>query len=164
MNLDVFILSTYLLLEQRYFPVSGEKSRGKYDMGCECGRKKQDMHADEDCELSAKLEGAGPIDHDKYHRIVGGCNAGHTPWYTLIILPADNAKCGGALINKFWVLSAAHCFCNRNMPCKKENNKWDPKYDIKDIKVIIITSRSADNVVFRCSLAPTTSPCSRWIR
>ena len=87
MNLDVFILAICILLEQAHLNVIAKKSKGKqYDMGCECGKRKVEAHAEQDCELSAKLEESGPIDHDKYHRIVGGCNAGHTPWYTLFIL------------------------------------------------------------------------------
>ena len=137
MNLDVFILATHILLEQPHCNVIAKKTKGKqYDMGCECGKRKVDAHAEQDCELSAKLEESGPIDHDKYHRIVGGCNAGHTPWYTLFILTENNVKCGGALINKFWILSAAHCFCNEEyMNCNKVKNKWVPDYDITKIKV-----------------------------
>ena len=146
MNLDVFILATYILLDQPHLNAIAKKTKGKqYDMGCECGKRKVDAHAEQDCELSAKLEESGPIDHDKYHRIVGGCNAGHTPWYTLFILTESNVKCGGALINKFWILSAAHCFCNEEyMNCNKVKNKWVPDYDITKIKV------GASIVVVKC--------------
>ena len=169
MNLDVFILATYILLEQPNFYANAKKTKGKqYDMGCECGKRKVDKHAEEDCELSAKLEESGPIDHDKYHRIVGGCNAGHTPWYTLFILTEDNVKCGGALINKFWILSAAHCFCNEDyMNCNKVKNKWVPDYDIKKIKVLSLLELSKSlsvNVVFRFSLEQTISPCSKMTK
>ena len=82
MNLDVFIITTFILLQQ--YEDSAMKSKGKhYDMGCECGKRKLDALAEEDCELSAKLEGSGPSANDKYSRIVGGCKAGHTPWYRL---------------------------------------------------------------------------------
>ena len=91
MNLVVFVFSTYILLEQRHVSVIiARKSKVKqYDMGCECGKKEVDAHAEEDCELSAKLEGA--TDSDKYNRIVGGCEAGHTPWYKLIVFTSKVA-------------------------------------------------------------------------
>ena len=82
-------------------------------------------------------------------RIVGGCNSGHVPWFVQIFLPVPNVshkpKCGGVIINKFWILSAAHCVCIRDqLDCsskrkKKINNenKWviEPLYDISDIEV-----------------------------
>ena len=84
MNLDVFILATYILLEQPHFYAIAKKTKGKqYDMGCECGKMNVDAQAEEDCELSAKLEDSGSSANDKYTRIVGGCQAGHTPWYRL---------------------------------------------------------------------------------
>ena len=86
LNLVVFIFTTCILPEQRHVNVIiAKKSKAKhYDMGCECGKREVDVRAEEDCELSAKLEGATGT--DKNQRIVGGCKAGHTPWYEVTFL------------------------------------------------------------------------------
>ena len=81
---------------------------------------------------------------DPNERIVGGCRAGHIPWYVLIEFPMhDDGKCGGVLINKFWVLTAAHCICPCSNCGKCEKNgtgkksKIEPAFDIREIKVSI---------------------------
>ena len=88
-------------------------------------------------------------------RIVGGCKAGHVPWYVFFLIDGQ-FKCGGALINKVWVLSAAHCFCER-FPCervpvgKEGGSKWKINYNISDFNMIQVTS----------SLPPSTSRPTR---
>ena len=87
-------------------------------------------------------------------RIVGGCSAGHTPWYVFIKLETTK-RCGGSLINKFWVLSAAHCFCHKEDPdekkqmiCKRnDENQLVPIYDISNkhnLKVYIGSEGNTD--------------------
>ena len=72
-------------------------------------------------------------------RIVGGCLAGRVPWYVYFLLDGygNKYKCGGALINKFWVLSAAHCFCNQAFKCIRVKvagggSRWKPDYQYND--------------------------------
>ncbi|XP_069749645.1 coagulation factor IX-like [Narcine bancroftii] len=53
---------------------------------------------------------ASPIDFTK---IVGGeeCRKGQCPWQAMLLNEAKNeAFCGGTILNKNWVISAAHCF------------------------------------------------------
>ena len=85
-------------------------------------------------------------------RIVGGCLAGHVPWYVFFLIDGTS-KCGGVLINKFWVLSAAHCFCAK-FPCSrvKDGNieKWRIDYDISDSSKIQVSGPSDHSTVY-CS-------------
>ncbi|XP_056152889.1 transmembrane protease serine 9-like [Lampris incognitus] len=61
--------------------------------------------------LSAKLCGLTPLDN----RIVGGedAPAGSWPWQTSLQWFGSHV-CGGSLINREWVISAAHCFFSSN--------------------------------------------------
>ena len=87
-----------------------------------------------------------------YSRIVGGCKAGHVPWYVFFSLK-QRMKCGGSLINKFWILSAAHCFCNSRLTCERIDNKWRPTYNISDYNEIeVITAGPESGVILWCNL------------
>ncbi len=59
------------------------------------------------CFLSSVC-GRAPLNN----KIVGGgdANAGAWPWQVSIHSLTTGHFCGGSLINKDWVLSAAHCF------------------------------------------------------
>ena len=76
-------------------------------------------------------------------RIVGGCLAGHIPWYVFFWLE-ERAKCGGVLINKF---------CEK-FPCSrvKDGNieKWKIDYNISDFSKIQVSGPS-DHSTIHCS-------------
>ena len=55
------------------------------------------------------------MDHDQ--RIVGGApTKGQRPWIVGILI-GNIYKCGAALLNRQWLVSAAHCFCWQINPC-----------------------------------------------
>ena len=100
-------------------------------------------------EPSAGPEKVSESDEDEVYfmsntRIVGGCKAGHVPWYVFFLIDGQY-KCGGALINKVWVLSAAHCFCDK-FPCERVSvggvSKWKINYNISDFNMIQVSPPS----------------------
>ena len=52
-------------------------------------------------------------------KIVEGYEPSHRPWMTFIQIKKGRSKfkCGGSIINNYWILSAGHCFCEQ-LKCK----------------------------------------------
>ena len=95
-------------------------------------------------------------------RIVNGYRPIHRPWMVFLrIFYIDDqpSRCGGALLNDKWIISAGHCFCERRVSkairCKffKKNGRrvlrllWAKKYDGPTKRVLAIFG--INNIDFR---------------
>ena len=59
-----------------------KKRNYNYDMGCDCGKLKETQAEKEACLQSSMLEAPDGI--------VGGCQAGHTPWYVFLEITGES--------------------------------------------------------------------------
>ena len=52
---------------------------------------------------------------------MGGYEPYHRPWMVFIQIQAldSDFRCGGSIINRYWILSAGHCFCE-HLDCNQE--------------------------------------------
>ena len=87
----IFLLGAVLLSRKPTKRSRKTPTYPPYDMKCDCGRRADDEKARNECEKSVKLGGSG--------RVIGGCKAGHIPWFVYFRIH-QQFNCGGVLINK----------------------------------------------------------------
>ncbi|TRY62920.1 hypothetical protein TCAL_02031 [Tigriopus californicus] len=92
-------------------------------------------------DLNGGLSEASNIS-DSDTRIVNGYDAADRPW--LALLSISGASCGGALLNKRYILTAAHCFCRQSGGAICEEQMTDglpthqPTYDLTQTVVVFL--------------------------
>lgn len=83
------------------------------------------------------------------------------PWLTHIRIIKDSLKkieCSGSLLNRRWIISAAHCFCGNVVPCDdsahsdftKDFKKGDPNAErLEKVEVEVGTYKVANKTIHR---------------
>merc|ERR1719244_1451532 len=98
-----YIFLNFVVFERVESGKKGKRKRhpfpkeGPWEMGCDCGKRPENPEFENDCRESARLEDRREDQEKDDFRIVGGCKAGHVPWFVYFELPAgggQRAKCG----------------------------------------------------------------------
>ena len=96
----------------------------------------------------AYLASGDEIDIENTTKIVAGYEPWHRPWMTFIKISKDRSdyKCGGSIINSYWILSAGHCFCEqlKCKPAKKGKKRGQLRIDYKPEDYIRIVTGLKD--------------------
>ena len=91
---------------------------------CNCGRGEEGSESDD-----IRLD----------ERIVNGYRPKQRPWMVylkMIYTNRETGKCGGALITNRWVVTAGHCFCEKNSPGKKLCQRYKRKNKTSYLKLL----------------------------
>ncbi|XP_054421853.1 coagulation factor X [Pteronotus mesoamericanus] len=127
-------------------------------------------------------EASALADESSLTRIVGGreCKDGECPWQALLINEENVGFCGGTILNRFYVLTAAHCLLQAKrfkvMVGDRNTEKEDGNEMMHEVAVIIKHNKFDKNtydcdiavlklktpITFRKNVAPACLPEKDW--
>ena len=74
-------------------------------LGCDCGKGNYNVRK------ITKVRSTEP----SLNRIVNGYEPNHRPWMAFLEICREGCgTCGGSILNHRWIVTAAHCFCDKS--------------------------------------------------
>ena len=103
----------------------------KDKLGCDCGSGKYGVR---------KMSVGRGLKSSGVNRIVNGYEPNHRPWMVYLeicrkdMITTNCGKCGGLILNHRWIVSAAHCFCDKSKNgepgCKRVGSKRKKRVNV----------------------------------